>query len=85
MFAELSICLVTEKGARYTSGMIKLYHNELVRAEGERLVITLAKCLDPEALCEIKVEKVVREGGERKRTLTTIPERNLRANPRNND
>lgn len=55
MYAELNICLVTEKGARYTSGMIKLYHSELIRAEGERLVITLAKCLDPEALCEILV------------------------------
>ena len=63
MYAELNICLVTEKGARYTSGMIKLYHSELIRAEGERLVVTLAKCLDPEALCELKVERVVREGG----------------------
>ena len=27
LFAELNICLVTEKGARYISGIAKLYHN----------------------------------------------------------
>jgi hypothetical protein len=85
MFAELNVCLVTEKGARYISGTIKLYHNELIRAEGDRLVVTLSKCLDPEALCEIKVEKVVREGGQRKRTLTTIPERNQKGSRPNDE
>lgn len=72
LFTELNISLITEKGARYTSGLIKLFHNELIRSEGDRLVVTLSKCLDSEALCELKVEKVVREGGQRKRTLTTI-------------
>lgn len=85
MFAELNVSLVTEKGARYISGMIKLYHNELIRSEGERLVVTLSKCLDSDAICEIKVDKVMREGTQRKRTLTTIPERNLKAANRQND
>lgn len=80
LFTELNISLITEKGARYTSGLIKLFHNELIRSEGDRLVVTLSKCLDSEALCELKVEKVVREGGQRKRTLTTIHERNNKAN-----
>lgn len=80
LFTELNISLITEKGARYTSGLIKLFHNELIRSEGDRLVVTLSKCLDSEALCEIKVERVVREGGQRKRTLTTIHERNTKAN-----
>ena len=71
LFTELNISLITEKGARYTSGLIKLFHNELIRSEGDRLVVTLSKCLDSEALCELKVEKVVREGGQRKRTLTS--------------
>lgn len=80
IFTELNISLITEKGARYTSGLIKLFHNELIRSEGERLVVTLSKCLDNEALCELKVEKVVREGGQRKRTLTTIHEKNNKGN-----
>ena len=49
MFLELNVCLITDKGARYISGIAKVYHNELVRSEGERLVITLSKCLDSEA------------------------------------
>jgi hypothetical protein len=72
--------LVTEKGARYISASLKLYHNELIRAEGERLVVSLSKCLDSEALCELRVDKVVREGGQRKRTLTTIQERAQKTN-----
>lgn len=80
MFTELQVSLVTEKGARYISGHLKLYHNEIIRAEGDRLVVTLSKCLDPEAICELRVDKVVREGGQRKRTLTTIQEKTLKAN-----
>lgn len=60
MYAELNICLITEKGARYISGIAKLYHNELVRSEGDRLVITLSKCLDTEAFCELRVDKVIK-------------------------
>lgn len=47
-----------------------------MRSEGDRLVITLSKCLDSEAFCELRVDKVTREGGPRKRTLTNLPERN---------
>ncbi len=85
MFAELSVSLVTDKGSRYVSGMIKLYHNELIRSEGERLVVTLSRCLDSEAICEVRVDKVTREGMQRKRNLTTIPERNPKAPSRQND
>lgn len=85
LFTELNVSLVTEKGARYNTGTIKLYHNELIRAEGERLVVTLSKCLDSDAICEIKVDKVLREGTQRKRTLTTIPERNPKVANRQND
>lgn len=85
-FSEISVCLVTEKGARYVSASLKLYHNELVRAEGERLVVSLSKCLDSEALCELRVDKVIKEGGQRKRTLTTIQERTQKTNnPRMSD
>jgi len=37
---------------------MKLLGAELLRSQGERLVIPLAKCLDPEAFCELKVEQV---------------------------
>jgi hypothetical protein len=60
LFTELSISLVTEKGARYISGVVKLYHSEIIRSESDRLVITLSKCLDTEAFCELRVDKVVR-------------------------
>lgn len=60
MFTELNICLLTDKGARYISATLRLYHNEVIRAEGERLVVSLSKCLDTEAIAEFTVNKVVR-------------------------
>jgi hypothetical protein len=38
---------------------MKLLGGELLRSQGDRLIIPLAKCLDPEAFCEIKVENVL--------------------------
>jgi hypothetical protein len=49
--------LYTDKGTRYTSGIMKLLCAELTRSQGERLIIPLTKCLDPDAFCEIKVEQ----------------------------
>ena len=43
---ELQVSLVTDKGAKYTAGILKLFHNELIRSEGERVVVALARCLD---------------------------------------
>lgn len=56
---EILASLSTEKGTKYTSGSMKLLSAELKRSKGERLVIPLTKCLDPEAFCEIIVEGVV--------------------------
>ena len=56
---EILASLYTEKGTKYTSGSMKLLSAELRRSKGERLVIPLTKCLDPEAFCEIMVEGVV--------------------------
>ena len=56
---EILASLSTEKGTKYTSGSMKLLSAELRRSKGERLVIPLTKCLDPEAFCEIMVEGVV--------------------------
>lgn len=66
-------------------GSIRLYHNEVLNSEGERLVVTLSKCLDPEALCEIRIDKVVKRGTQRKRTLTSIPEHQKTNSPRLNE
>ena len=57
----------------------------MLNSEGERLVVTLSKCLDPEALCEVKVDKVVKRGTQRKRTLTSIPEHQKASSPRLNE
>ncbi len=51
--------MITEKGSKYIAGIVKFFHNELLRSEGQRIVVALGKCLDPEAFCEVKVEKVV--------------------------
>jgi hypothetical protein len=37
---------------------MKLLGAELMRSNGERLIIPLTKCLDPDAFCEIKVSQV---------------------------
>lgn len=78
LFTELSVCLVTEKGARYISGLARLYFSEILRAEGTRLVVTLAKCLDSEAYCELMVNRVHRDPASRRRTFTAAPDRNPR-------
>ena len=31
----------------------------MVRSEGEKIVLSLSKCIDTEAFCEIKIDKVV--------------------------
>lgn len=49
---------MTEKGSRYVSGVMKLAHEELVKSEGQKIIIPLVKCLDNEAYAEIKVNKV---------------------------
>lgn len=56
---ELTVNLLTDKGAKYIAGVIKLYKSELVRSEGERLVLSLSKCIDSEAFCEVKVDQVI--------------------------
>jgi hypothetical protein len=50
--------LYTEKGTKYTSGSMKWLSAELLRSKGERLVIPLNKCVDPDAFCELVVEGV---------------------------
>ena len=37
LFTELNISLITEKGARYTSGLIKLFHNDILPQKREML------------------------------------------------
>lgn len=55
---ELTVSLLTDKGAKYIAGVIKLYKAELMRSEGERLVLSLSKCIDPEAFAEVRVDQV---------------------------
>jgi hypothetical protein len=55
---ELTVNLLTDKGAKYIAGIIKLYQSEMVRSEGEKLVLSLSKCIDTEAFCEVKVDMV---------------------------
>ena len=55
---QLTINLLTEKGAKYIAGVARIYQSELVRSEGERLVIPLTKCIDSQAFCEIKVDQI---------------------------
>ena len=37
----------------------------MIRSEGERLVLSLTKCIDSEAFCEIKVDQII--------TLNSVP------------
>ena len=55
---ELTVNLLTDKGAKYIAAVIKLYKSELIRSEGERLVLSLSKCIDSEGFCEVKVDQV---------------------------
>lgn len=57
-FFDINVVLVTEKGAKYVSGVLKLYHSELEKSENDKIVCPLVKCLDNESYCEIKVIRV---------------------------
>jgi hypothetical protein len=49
---------VTDKGAKYVGGVLKFVESELIGSEGERIVVPVNKCLDSEAVCEIRVDQV---------------------------
>jgi hypothetical protein len=55
---DILATLYTEKGTKYTSGSMKWLAAELIRSKGERVVIPLNKCVDPDAFCELVVEAV---------------------------
>lgn len=50
--------LVTDKGAKYVGGVLKFSEKELIGSEGERLVVPIAKCLDSDATCDVRVDQV---------------------------
>lgn len=45
-FLEVVVQLVTEKGAKYVGGVLKLLESELIASEGERMLLPISKCLD---------------------------------------
>lgn len=49
-------------GSKYLAGAVKLYHTEMLRSEGQTLHLSLVRCMDAEARCEIKVTKVISIG-----------------------
>jgi hypothetical protein len=49
---------VTEKGSKYVSGLVKLATADIEKAEGQKIITPLTKCLDNEAYCELKICKV---------------------------
>lgn len=53
---DIQAALFTEKGTKYTAGSMKWLSAELLRCKGERIVIPLNKCVDPDAFCELVVE-----------------------------
>ena len=57
-YIEVLVQLVTDKGAKYVGGVLKFVEKELIGSEGERVVIPLAKCLDSDAACEVRVDQV---------------------------
>jgi hypothetical protein len=50
--------LVTEKGSKYVSGIVKLSTADVEKAEGQKIITPLTKCLDNEACCELKINKI---------------------------
>ncbi len=70
---ELVVHLTTDKGAKYIGGVIKLLNNELMKSEGERLNVPLIKCLDNDAVCELRVDQVS--------TSRVVPKSKVRSKP----
>lgn len=58
---EIVAHIATDKGAKYIAGVIKLMQSELVHQEGEMLVVSLSKCIDQDASCELRVDQVSSE------------------------
>ena len=54
----MMVHLVTEKGAKYVGGVLKFMESELIGSEGERITVPVYKCLDTEAMCEVRVDQV---------------------------
>jgi hypothetical protein len=71
---ELVVQLLTEKGNKYVGGVVKLPESDLVASEGECMAVPVSKCLDAEAICELRVDQVstsriVRKGSPKRAPL----------------
>lgn len=60
-YFEILAHLSTEKGAKYIAGIVRLDSKELINQEGEMIIVPLVKCLDPDAVCELRVDQVSSE------------------------
>lgn len=57
-YMEIVAHLNTDKGAKYIAGIVRLDAKELDHQEGELLCVPVTKCLDSEAICELRVSQI---------------------------
>jgi hypothetical protein len=72
-YIEVLVQLVTDKGAKYVGGVLKFVEKELIGSEGERIAVPLSKCLDTDAVLDVRVdqvttEKILKKEGARRKT-----------------
>lgn len=82
---ELVVQLLTEKGNKYVGGVVRLPENDLVASEGECMAVQVNKCLDAEAVCELRVDqvatsRVVRKGSPKRAPLRSEYQPDLNVN-----
>lgn len=76
-YIEVLVQLTTDKGAKYVGGVLRFVEKELIGSEGERILVPIAKCLDSEAVCEVRVDQVAtsritkKESGRKKHPQKT--------------
>lgn len=82
---ELVVQLLTEKGNKYVGGVVRLVENDLVASEGECMAVQVSKCLDGEAVCELRVDqvatsRVMRKGSPKRAPLRSEYQADLNIN-----
>jgi hypothetical protein len=73
-FFEITINLTTEKGINIIAGLLKIENQDIIYGQGQNIVFGLYNCLDSNAKCQIKVNKVkkvkIRKDKNRIRTIS---------------
>ena len=76
---ELTVNLLTDMGSKYLAGTVKISSHQMISYEKDNMMIAVSRCMDNQAYCQLKVQRVVRKARSmyRSREPKSIPKRSI--------